>query len=79
MKFLNDAIHEEELASRSFNIVKAPPGCGKSWWALHVLPERLSDYKQMLYLIDTENGRDQLIRNNLMTMPYSEAWLNENL
>lgn len=72
--WLSEAIHEEELKKGALNIVEAPVGCGKTTWALDSLSTRVSKPYKMLYLIDTVNGKEQLLRRE-NTQYYSEQWL----
>lgn len=72
--WLSDAIHEEELKKGELNIIAAPVGCGKTTWALDSLSTRVSKPYKMLYLIDTVNGKEQLLRRE-NTQYYSDRWL----
>lgn len=50
-----------ELELGVLNIVKAPVGSGKTTWATQYLTELVDFQDEILYLIDTINGREQLI------------------
>lgn len=79
-KFLSQAIHEEEIHDGQLNMVKAPVGSGKTTWALRHLVKRLDSPLDMVYLIDTQNGRDQIVSTNSdITMHYSDIWLDKIL
>ena len=55
------------------NFITAPVGSGKTFWALHELPQRASKPHKMVYLIDTVNGKEQLLKNE-NTAYYSDQW-----
>ena len=57
-KYLSDAIHMNDIYSGMLNIVTAPVGCGKTYWALNVLSQTVSRPYKMVYLIDTVNGKE---------------------
>lgn len=66
MLYLSDAIRGE-LQTDKFNVIKAPCGSGKSYYALNVLPSKVlgenPPLHKVLYLIDTINGRDGIIQS----------------
>lgn len=72
-KWSSEAIHEDEIKSGVLNIVEAPVGCGKTTWALNVLAERVSNKNKMVYLIDTVNGKEQLLKHP-NTQMYDRDW-----
>lgn len=72
-KFLSEAVHYEEVEKGQLNIVNAPVGSGKTHWALNVLSKTVSAPHKMIYLIDTINGKEQLLKNPL-TRYYSDDW-----
>ena len=48
-KYLSDAIHMNDIYSGMLNLVTAPVGCGKTYWALNVLSKTVSrPYKMVL-------------------------------
>ena len=49
-KYLSDAIHMNDIYSGMLNIVTAPVGCGKTYWALNVLSQTVSRPYKMVYL-----------------------------
>ena len=53
-----------ELELGMLNIVKAPVGSGKTTWATQHLTELVDFQEEILYLIDTINGREQLISSD---------------
>lgn len=72
-KWLAEAVHIETMQSGVLNLVHAPVGCGKTTWALNYLAQMVSNKNRMLYLIDTVNGREQLIKNK-DTALYDRGW-----
>lgn len=72
-KWLSEAVHMENIRIGSLNIVCGPTGSGKTEWALSQLPERISAPYKMVYLIDTKNGKDQLLQDS-RTAFYSDEW-----
>jgi len=62
-KYLSEAVHMEEIRAGALNIVCAPVGSGKTYWAVNVLAKTVSKPYKMLYLIDTVNGRQQLLKS----------------
>ena len=63
----------EEFESGYLNIVKAPVGSGKTTWALNTLADTVTAKNKMLYLIDTINGREQLLQRE-DTICYDRPW-----
>ena len=61
-KYLQEAVDINEIKSGRLNLIEAPVGSGKSYFALNNLPEELEDKHSMVYLIDTVNGKQQLQR-----------------
>lgn len=62
-KYLSEAVHMDEIESGVLNLIKAPVGAGKTYWALNVLSREVETRTQMLYLIDTVNGKVQIGKN----------------
>ena len=60
-KFLSQAVALDTLQTDKLNIIKAPTGSGKTYFALTAIPATLTDaVHQVVYLIDTINGREEL-------------------
>lgn len=59
-KWLNEAIHTNEIMPGVLNLVKANVGCGKTTWAIGNLKQNTKDKTQGLFLIDTVAARDQM-------------------
>ena len=72
-KYLSDAIHMNDIYSGMLNLVTAPVGCGKTYWALNVLSQTVSRPYKMVYLIDTVNGKEQLLKHP-NTQFYNRDW-----
>ena len=72
-KYLSDAIHMNDIYSDMLNLVTAPVGCGKTYWALNVLSKTVSRPYKMVYLIDTVNGKEQLLKHP-NTQFYNRDW-----
>lgn len=63
-KYLSEVVSLDMLTKDKLNIVKAPTGSGKTYFALTAIPATLTDAAhQVVYLIDTINGKEQLLRN----------------
>lgn len=79
-KFLAQAVHEDEICNGQLNMIKAPVGSGKTTWALQHLSKNMDSPLNMVYLIDTQNGRDQIVSaNSDIAVHYSEVWLDKVL
>lgn len=63
-KYLSEAVHMDEIESGVLNLIKAPVGAGKTYWALNVLSQQVETRTEMLYLIDTVNGKAQIAKNS---------------
>lgn len=74
-KYLSEAVHIDEIESGVLNLVKAPVGAGKTYWALSVLAQEVDNRNEMLYLIDTNNGKTQIAKNEGVEA-YQTAYLN---
>ena len=60
------------------NMITAPVGSGKTTWALRHLAQSLDSPLNMLYLIDTRNGNDQIVSaNSDVATYYSDAWFDK--
>lgn len=61
-------------------MVKAPVGSGKTTWALRHLAKELESPLDMVYLIDTRNGNEQIVSaNSDIVAHYSDVWLDKVL
>lgn len=73
-KWLSEAIHTDEFQKGYLNLVYAPTGSGKTTWALNFLAETVSNKNKMLYLIDTTNGKEQILEHH-STQHFTKDWL----
>ena len=52
------------LAKDKLNIIRAPTGSGKTYFALTAIPAAMPDaVHKVVYLIDTINGKKQILKN----------------
>ena len=72
-KYLTESIDMNGIKAGVLNIIQAPCGSGKSYFALNKLPETVSRNSKLLYVIDTINGREQKLKEK-NTTPYGAAW-----
>ena len=72
-KTLSEAVHMDELEPNYLNIVNAPVGSGKTYWARNTVVNMASAPSKAIYLIDTINGKNQLIAQKDMS-EYSDKW-----
>lgn len=76
-KYLSEVIDISKLHKRDLNIIKAPTGCGKTWFALNTIGSLCENaYHQAVYLIDTINGRDQIKRRYKNVSSVNWEWIN---
>ena len=63
-KFLSELIDCSGLKKDSLNIIKAPTGSGKTYFALTHITSLVEDaHHNVVYLIDTINGKEQILQN----------------
>ena len=63
-KFLSQVVALDTLQTDKLNIIKAPTGSGKTYFALTAIPATLTDaVHKVVYLIDTINGKEQILKN----------------
>ena len=71
-KYLAELVDVNMLKKEKLNIIKAPTGSGKTYFALTYLPSLVRDaLHSVVYLIDTINGKEQILSNYNTT---SENW-----
>ena len=74
-KYLSELVDFDQLSVNVVNIIMAPTGCGKTYFALKSIPEHCSDpLHQALYLIDTINGKEQIL-SNYNALPATRYWI----
>lgn len=75
-KYLSEVIDISTLRKKQLNIIKAPTGCGKTYFALNTIGSLCENaYHQALYLIDTINGREQIIRRYKNVSSVDWQWI----
>lgn len=63
-KYLSQLVDVEALQKERLNIIKAPTGSGKTYFALQHIPSLTTDaVHDVVYLIDTINGKEQILQN----------------
>ena len=63
-KYLSQLVNPSMLSQDKLNIVKAPTGSGKTYFALTAIPSTVADpAHKIVYLIDTINGKEQMLQN----------------
>ena len=72
-KYFSEVVDISQFDCSKLNIITAPVGSGKSYWALNELAKTASKPCKMIYLIDTVNGKEQLLKNPQTTY-YSDEW-----
>ena len=76
-KYLSEIIDISTLKENALNIIKAPTGCGKTYFALNTIPSLCRNTKhEAVYLIDTINGKEQILRN-YNAHPATKRWIKE--
>jgi KaiC/GvpD/RAD55 family RecA-like ATPase len=71
--WLSEAININQIQCGFLNIIKAPCGSGKTHCALHELSKLATVRAKCLYVIDTTNGREQILQN-ANTAPFGYEW-----
>lgn len=71
-KFLSEALRYDEIVAGKLNMVVAKTGQGKTTMATKVLPQKLNltDYSRILFLIDTNMGKEMLLKDGI----YFQEW-----
>ena len=63
-KYLSEIVDVSLLKKDKLNIIKAPTGSGKTYFALTHIPALVHDaVHNVVFLIDTINGKEQILRN----------------
>lgn len=76
-KYLSEAVDINNLEKEKLNIIKAPTGSGKTYFALHEISSLCQNaLHQAVYLIDTINGKEQILRNYNAT-ECNKYWLRD--
>lgn len=75
--YLSELIDLDTMKVNAINMVKAPTGSGKTYFALHSIPEKcFNTIHEAVYLIDTINGKEQILKN-YNAIPYNYDWARE--
>ena len=70
-KYLSEMVDVSMLLRDKLNIIQAPTGSGKTFFALTHVPSLTSDaIHNVVYLIDTINGKEQIVSNYNATSEY---------
>lgn len=71
-KYLSEAINYSEIRRGRLNMVVAKTGQGKTTMATQFLPQQLKivDYSRIIYLTDTNMGRDKLLEDSTVTQEF---------
>lgn len=70
-KYLSELVNAQDLQKTKLNIIRAPTGSGKTYFALNYIPSLVQDaLHSVVYLIDTINGKEQILRNYNATSEY---------
>lgn len=76
-KYLSELIQMNLLQKNKLNIIKAPTGSGKTYFALTALPSTVEKPdRKIVYLIDTINGKQQILQNYNAKPIYSN-WVSD--
>ena len=81
-KYLSEIVSVEDLEIGKLNLIPAPCGCGKTTFAKRILQSVNADYcdefvqPDMLYLIDTAMGKEQLLKSKESLIEYN-YWSDE--
>lgn len=63
-KYLSELVDVSQLKRNKLNIIHAPTGSGKTYFALQYIPTLVDNpHHNILYLIDTTNGKKQIVSN----------------
>lgn len=61
-RYLSELVDVSRLRRNKLNIITAPTGCGKTYFALHHIPNLVDNaHLRVVYLIDTVNGKEQIL------------------
>lgn len=73
-KYLSELVNVDMLENGKLNVIKAPTGSGKTYFALSYIPSLLNDaIHKVVYLIDTVNGKEQILQN-YNAIPEYRGW-----
>ena len=76
-KYLSELVQMNLLQKNKLNIIKAPTGSGKTYFALTALPSTVEKPdRKIVYLIDTINGKQQILQN-YNAKPIYSCWVSD--
>ena len=76
-KYLSQLVSPSMLSQNKLNIIKAPTGSGKTYFALTAIPSAVeAPAHKIVYLIDTINSKEQILQN-YNARPLYRMWENE--
>lgn len=76
-KYLSELVDCSQFQKNKLNIIEAPTGCGKTYFALQYIPKLSEDAThKIVYLIDTINGKEQIIKNYNAISEYRD-WMKD--
>lgn len=76
-KYLSELVDVGMMRKDKLNIIQAPTGSGKTYFALTHIPSLTTDaIHNVVYLIDTINGKEQILHNYNATSEYWQ-WAQE--
>jgi len=76
-KYLSELVDVDLFENNKLNIIKAPTGSGKTYFALSYIPSLCNNAThEIVYLIDTINGKEQILQNYNAISEY-EKWQTE--
>ena len=76
-KYLSELVDVELFENNKLNVIKAPTGSGKTYFALSYIPSLCNNAThEIVYLIDTINGKEQILQNYNAISEYAK-WQTE--
>ena len=62
-KYLSELVDCSMFQKGKLNLIEAPTGCGKTYFALKHIPSFVKNpFYKVAFLIDTTNGKEQIMR-----------------
>lgn len=72
--YLSEAIHVLQIQKGMLNVIVSPTGSGKTYFATHDLLSLSSRPEHIVYLIDTNAAKEQILNHYDNTQRYSWLW-----
>ena len=73
-KYLSEAICVDQIERGKLNLIEAPVGCGKTYFALKHLLQLTTNAKRAVYLLDTLAGIEQITQHYKNVQIYNKNW-----